>query len=60
MLDKNKKDALKTNDYKLADNFLNLKMADTNVVIEHLEQAIKLREMPIEAQIKNKLRILKE
>lgn len=34
--------------FKLADKFLDLKTVDTNMVIAHLEEQIKLRETPIE------------
>ncbi len=35
-------------DLKLADKFLDLKTVDTNIVLDHLDEQIKLREMPIE------------
>lgn len=43
-------------EYKLADKFLDLKTADTNIIIEHLQEQIELREMPIEKQAKRLLR----
>ena len=39
---------------KLTEKFLDLK--STNVIIEHLEEQIELREMPIEEHIKKLLR----
>jgi len=41
--------------FKLADEFLDLRTMNTNMVIEQLEQNIKLREMPLEQQLKRKL-----
>lgn len=39
-------------DLKLADEFLTLKTLDTNVIVQKLENSIKLREMPIEKHLK--------
>jgi len=39
-------------DLKLADEFLTLKTMDTNVIVQKLENSIKLREMPIEKHLK--------
>ncbi len=36
---------------KIADDFLDLRTADTNVIIQQLEENMKLREMPLEKQI---------
>ena len=36
---------------KLTDDFLDLRGLDTNVVIEQLEESMKLREMPIEKHL---------
>jgi hypothetical protein len=36
---------------KLADDFLSLKTADTNMVVQQLEENMKAREMPLEKQI---------
>ncbi len=33
---------------KLADKFLDLKTLDTNIILDHLDEQIRLREMPIE------------
>ncbi len=38
--------------FKLAEDFLNLRSGETNVVIEQLEENMRLRELPIEQQIK--------
>lgn len=38
--------------FKLADEFLDLKTADTNMIIEELEELIKLRELPIQEHAK--------
>ncbi len=35
-------------DLKLADKFLDLKTVDTGIILDHLDEQIKLREMPIE------------
>ncbi len=39
-------------DLRLADEFLTLKTLDTNVIVQKLENSIKLREMPIEKHFK--------
>lgn len=39
-------------EFKLADEFLDLKTLNTNVVVQHLEEQMKLREMPIEKHLK--------
>jgi len=39
-------------DMKMADEFLTLKTLDTNVIVQKLENCIKLREMPIEKHFK--------
>ena len=41
---------------QLSEDFLNLKMDKTNVIIEHLEEQIKLREMGLEKQLKKQLK----
>lgn len=43
-------------DTKLTDKFLDLKVVSGNAVLEHLDEQIRLREMPIEAKIKKSLR----
>lgn len=35
-------------DLKLADKFLDLKTIDADIILNHLDEQIKLREMPIE------------
>jgi len=45
--------------FKIADNFLDLKNTDTSILIEHIEQQIELREMPIEEHAKQLLLKLK-
>ena len=37
---------------KIADKFLDLKTLDTNIILDHLDEQIKLREMPIEQRKK--------
>ena len=37
---------------KLADKFLDLKTVGTNVILDHLDEQIRLREMPIEKRLK--------
>lgn len=41
--------------FKLADN-LDLRTLDTNVVLQHLDEQIRLREMPVEAHLKKALK----
>ncbi len=43
-------------DTKLADKFLDLKVVSGNAVLEHLDEQMKLRELPIEAKAKKLLR----
>ena len=43
--------------FKLADDFFDLKKINTNVIIEQLEENIKLREMPVEVQVKKRLKL---
>lgn len=37
---------------KIADKMLDLKTMDTNIILNHLDEQIKLREAPIEKKIK--------
>jgi hypothetical protein len=37
---------------KIADKFLDLKTMDTNIILDHLDEQIRLREMPIEQRKK--------
>lgn len=37
---------------KLADKILDLKTLDTNIILDHLDEQIKLREMPIQKRLK--------
>jgi len=39
-------------EFKLADKILDLKTLDTNVILNHLDEQIKLREMPVEKRLK--------
>ena len=43
---------------KLSEEFLDLRAAKSNVIIEQLEENIKLRELPIEKHIKKNLKLL--
>lgn len=43
--------------FKLAEDFLDLKTLNTNVIIEQLEENIKLREMPIELRLTKRLKL---
>ncbi|MEM2916409.1 MAG: hypothetical protein QXT19_03585 [Candidatus Woesearchaeota archaeon] len=36
---------------KLADDFLDLRTADTNLIIQQLEENMKIRNMPLEQQL---------
>jgi len=40
---------------KIADKFLDLKTLDTNIILDHLDEQIKLREMPVEKRLKKDL-----
>lgn len=35
-------------DLKFADKFLDLKTVDSNIILSHLDEQIKLREIPVE------------
>ncbi len=37
---------------KIADKFLDLKALDTNIILNHLDEQITLREMPVEKRLK--------
>jgi hypothetical protein len=37
---------------KIADKMLDLKTMDTNIILNHLDEQIKLREAPLEKRIK--------
>jgi len=45
---------------QLAEKFLDLRTMENNVVIQELEENIKLREMPIEKHLKKNLRRFSE
>jgi len=38
-------------EFKLADEFLGLRNKETNVIIQQLEENMRIREMPIEKQL---------
>jgi len=40
---------------KIADKFLDLKTMDTNIILNHLDEQIRLREMPVEKRLKKDL-----
>lgn len=46
--------------FKIADDFLDLRTLDTNVIINQLEEKMKIREMPVDKQISMKLKKVKE
>jgi hypothetical protein len=46
-------------EFKIADDFLDLRAQDTNVVIQQLEENMRIREMPLEKQISMKARLRK-
>ena len=54
MLDKQQKTKIQPH-FKLAEDVLDLQTLKTNVIIEHLEESIRLREMPIEQHLRKKL-----
>ncbi len=37
---------------KIADKFLDLKTLDTNIILNHLDEQIQLRELPVEKRLK--------
>jgi hypothetical protein len=37
---------------KIADNFLDLKTLDTNIILNHLDEQIKVRELSVEKRLK--------
>ena len=41
--------------FKLAEEFIDLKTLNTNIIMEHLEESIKARELPLERQIKKQI-----
>ena len=43
-------------DFKVAEDFLSLKNINTNVLVEQMEEMIRMREMPVEKQMKMRLR----
>ena len=55
-----KKSKLKP-EFKLSKDFLDLRNIDTNVLVNYLEEQIKLREMSVEKKLKkNKIFITKQ
>ncbi len=40
---------------KIADKFLDLKTLDTNIILNHLDDQIKMREVPVEKRLKKDL-----
>jgi hypothetical protein len=40
---------------KLADKFLDLKTLDTNIILNHLDEQIQMREIPVEKRLKKDL-----
>ena len=42
-------------DLKIADKFLDLKTLDTNIILNHLDEQIQMRELPIEKKLKRDL-----
>lgn len=42
-------------DFKVAEDFLDLRTANTNVLVEQMEEMIRARELPVEKQLKMKL-----
>lgn len=43
--------------FRLAEDFLDLRTQDTNLVVQQLEEQIKLREMPLEKHIESLRRL---
>ena len=43
-------------DLKVAEDFLSLKTINPNVLVEQMEEMIRLRELPVEQQMKMRLR----
>lgn len=40
---------------KLSEEFLDLKTMETNLIVQHLEESMKLRELPVEKRFKREL-----
>lgn len=40
---------------KISEDFLNLKTLSSSVIAQHLEESIKLRELPVEKRLKREL-----
>jgi hypothetical protein len=40
---------------KIADNFLDLRTQETSVIVQHLEEQIRLRELPLEKHLANRV-----
>ncbi len=40
---------------KMSEEFLNLKTLSSSVIVQHLEESIKLRELPVEKKLKREL-----
>lgn len=43
-------------EFLIADDFLDLKLLDTQIIVKHLEEQIRLREAAVEQRIKKLLR----
>lgn len=41
--------------FKLADEYLDLRTMDTNIIVDYLEEQIKLREAAVEKKLKERL-----
>jgi len=39
-------------EFKIAGEFMDLRQLDTNVIVDYLEEQMKLREMPVEKRLK--------
>jgi hypothetical protein len=47
-------------EFKIANDFLDLRTAETNVVIQQIEENIRLRELPVEQQIRMRAKLGKK
>lgn len=44
-------------EFRIANDFLGLKTMDTNVIIQQLEENIRLRELPVEERLRLKAKL---
>ncbi len=42
--------------FRISEDYIDLRTLDTNVIVEHLEYNLKLRELPVEKRIAEKIK----